>query len=73
MRTHYLLSLCIDEQEAKDMIEPKKEYSKEICEDLARHVVHAKYLPSECAKHSEAVQYAKSHEKDTTDATQVLS
>ena len=72
MCTH-LHSLSIDEQETKDTGMPKKEYSKEICEELAHHVVHAKYLPSECTKHSEAVEYAKSHEKDTTDATQILS
>lgn len=68
-------SFHVDEKETNDAttIEPKKEYNKEICEDLAHHVVHATHLPSECTQYSEAVQVAKSHEKDMTDATQILS
>jgi hypothetical protein len=30
-------------------------------------------MPKECNQYSEAVQYAKNHDKDTTDPTQLLS
>ena len=50
-----------------------KVYTKESCEEIARHVVHPEFLPAQCEKFPTAVQYAKSHDKDTTHPTQLLS
>lgn len=61
-----------EEVEEKEAFK-KKEYNKDICEELAHHVIQPQYLPKECNKYNEAVQYAATHEKDRTDPTQLLS
>lgn len=61
-----------DEVEEKDVFK-NKEYNKDICEELAHHVVHPQYLPQECNKYNEAVQIAATHDKDRTDPSQLLS
>lgn len=74
--THLLTCYWIfvaDDTESNVTVAPKKEYNKDICDELAHHTIDAKYMPKECNQYSEAVQFAKSHEKDRTDPTQLLS
>jgi hypothetical protein len=63
----------VDEPDDNVIAAPKKEYNKDICEELAHHTIHSKYMPKECNKYSDAVQHAKSHDEDRTDPSQVLS
>jgi len=50
-----------------------KVYNKDTCDDIAKHVVSADYLPAQCNQFPSAVQYAKSHDKDRTDGSELLS
>lgn len=48
-------------------------YNKEKCDDIARHVLHAESLPTQCNQFPSAVQYAKTHDKDRTVGAEILS
>lgn len=50
-----------------------KVYNQKNCEEIARHVVHADNLPTQCNQFPTAVQYAKAHDKDRTSGHEILS
>jgi hypothetical protein len=58
---------------SEEPVLPEKLYDKKTCEEIAQHVVHAASLPAQCNQFPSAVQAAKSHDKDITHPTQILS
>jgi hypothetical protein len=48
-------------------------YSKEMCEDLAKHLMHVKSIPQECMKFSDVVHSVKVNEKDSAHPTSWMS
>jgi len=52
---------------------PEKEYDRDTCKELAKHLVHYKSLPAACLKYKDVASDLKRRETDTTDASQILS
>eukprot|EP00979_Chaetoceros_neogracilis_P006869 scaffold1392_cov269-Chaetoceros_neogracile.AAC.31 len=48
-------------------------YSKQMCEDLAKHLMHVKSIPQECMKFSDVVHSVKVNEKDSAHPTSWMS
>mmetsp|Transcript_15577 Transcript_15577/g.29751 ORF Transcript_15577/g.29751 Transcript_15577/m.29751 type:complete len:92 (+) Transcript_15577:168-443(+) len=51
----------------------KKNYTKQECMELARHMMHESSLPSQCQKYSDVVVDLRRRDSDTTHPTQYLS
>jgi len=51
----------------------KRNYTKQECTELARHLMHESDLPSQCQKYSEIVVDLRRRDSDTTHPTQYLS
>ena len=50
-----------------------KIYSKDMCSELSKHLMHEKDLPKECAKFRDIVGDLKRRETDTSHPTQWMS
>lgn len=44
----------------------KIEFTRDMCESLAKHVMHAKNLPHECMKFSDIVHSVEASDRDLT-------
>lgn len=49
------------------------DYSKAMCEDLAKHLMHVKSIPQQCMKFDDIVHSVESSEKDPTHPTSWMS
>ena len=47
----------------------KINYTKDMCSEMAKHMLHASNLPVECMKYTDVVQNLKSSEKDRSHPT----
>lgn len=57
--------LCVEE--------PTPKYTKEMCQNIASHLLHPTHLPDQCKKYSDVVTYLKRHDTDTAHPTQWMS
>lgn len=57
------IALYIEDDEAK------VKYTKDMCSQIAQHMVHVRYLPPQCMKYDDIVKDLKSHEKDRSHPT----
>eukprot|EP00586_Coscinodiscus_wailesii_P006353 CAMPEP_0172489790 /NCGR_PEP_ID=MMETSP1066-20121228/20014_1 /TAXON_ID=671091 /ORGANISM="Coscinodiscus wailesii, Strain CCMP2513" /LENGTH=89 /DNA_ID=CAMNT_0013257901 /DNA_START=48 /DNA_END=317 /DNA_ORIENTATION=+ len=48
-------------------------YTKDVCKDIAAHIVHPKHLPSACTRFSDIIHDLEKKDKDTAHPTQWLS
>ena len=48
-------------------------YTKDMCEDLAKHLMHVKGIPQQCMKFSDVVHSVEVNEKDNAHPTSWMS
>mmetsp|Transcript_2377 Transcript_2377/g.2882 ORF Transcript_2377/g.2882 Transcript_2377/m.2882 type:complete len:88 (+) Transcript_2377:344-607(+) len=53
--------------------EDKVSYTKDLCSQIAQHVLHPHNLPAECMKYTDLVQKLRSQEKDMNDPSSLMS
>lgn len=59
------------EDESENLNQPV--YTRDLCESLAKHMLHVKNLPQECMKFPDIVQTIDANDKDITDPTSYMS
>jgi len=56
-----------------DIETPQVEYNKDVCANLAKHMLHVSNLPNECMKYKDVVATVQANDKDMTHPTSWMS
>jgi hypothetical protein len=70
---YVLLLLLINTDDETNNFRNKSTYTKQECQDMARHMIHESALPEQCKKYNDVVVDLRRRDSDTTHPTQYLS
>lgn len=67
LHVYFFTSFCTEDDG------DEKVYTKDMCEELSKHVMAVKHLPNQCMKFSDIVHSVEVNEKDSVHPSSFLS